>query len=146
MSEDIHKDNQSKTKKSDKESSKNELDKSWKEYNAALKLWKESLSNWQNATNEILNSYNNACKKALESDSGLLKKISASWEDTWDEIGPEYVKQQTKMFENIFKQTNVVAMKKFNEQWEKFLKTSGEDSIKAYQDAIKRFNSAWTIK
>ncbi|MCA9812823.1 MAG: hypothetical protein KC483_08175 [Nitrosarchaeum sp.] len=146
MSEDIHKDNQSKTKKSDKESSKNELDKSWKEYNAALKLWKESLSNWQNATNEILNSYNNACKKALESDSELLKKISVSWEDTWDEIGPEYVKQQTKMFENIFKQTNVVAMKKFNEQWEKFLKTSGEDSIKAYQDAIKRFNSAWTIK
>ena len=146
MSEDSYKDNQSKTKKSDKELSKRELDKSWKEYNAALKLWKESLSNWQNATNEILNSYNNACKKALESDSELLKKISASWEDTWDEIGPEYVKQQTKMFENIFKQTNVVAMKKFNEQWEKFLKTSGEDSIKAYQDAIKRFNSAWTIK
>ena len=146
MSEDIHNGNQSKTKKLDKESSKKELDKSWKEYNTALKLWKESLSNWQNATNEILNSYNNACKKALESDSEFLKKISASWEDTWNEIGPEYVKQQTKMFENIFKQTNVIAMKKFNEQWEKFLKTSGEDSIKAYQDAIKRFNSAWTTK
>lgn len=146
MSEDTHNGNQSKTKKLDKESSKKELDKSWKEYNTALKLWKESLSNWQNATNEILNSYNNACKKALESDSEFLKKISASWEDTWNEIGPEYVKQQTKMFENIFKQTNVIAMKKFNEQWEKFLKISGEDSIKAYQDAIKRFNSAWTTK
>ena len=47
------------------------------------------------------------------------------------------------MVENIFKETNIESIKKFNEQWEKFLKTSGDDSITAYQEAIKKFNQTW---
>ena len=47
------------------------------------------------------------------------------------------------MMENIFKETNIESIKKFNGQWEKFLKTSGDDSIVAYQEAIKKFNQAW---
>jgi len=124
-------------------SKKPEFEKAWKEYNSALTGWKESLAQWQKATNETLMTYNDVCQKAMESDSGLLKKVSSSWESTWEEIGPEYIKQQTKMFENIFKETNIDAIKKFNSQWEKFLNTSGDDSIIAYQEAIKKFNQAW---
>lgn len=123
--------------------SKTEFEKAWREYNAALSVWKESLAQWQKATNDTLMTYHDACQRALESDAELLKKVSSSWEQTWEEIGPEYIKQQTKMIENIFKETNIESIKKFNEQWEKFLKTSGDDSIKAYQEAIKRFNEAW---
>ena len=134
----------SKPKKQTKTSSKKpEFDKAWKEYNAALNGWKESLAQWQKATNETLVTYHDACQKALESDAELLKKVSSSWESTWEEIGPEYIKQQTKMMESIFKETNIESVKKFNDQWEKFLKTSGADSVKAYQEAIKRFNQAW---
>lgn len=122
---------------------KPEFEKAWKEYNSALNVWKESLAQWQKATNDTLMTYHDACQRALESDTELLKKVSSSWENTWQEIGPEYIKQQTKMIENIFKETNIDAIKKFNEQWEKFLKTSGDDSIKAYQEAIKQFNQAW---
>ncbi|MCE2615010.1 MAG: hypothetical protein LVO36_03810 [Nitrosopumilus sp. (ex Thoosa mismalolli)] len=124
-------------------SKKPEFDKAWREYNSALNGWKESLAQWQKATNETLMTYHDACQKALESDAELLKKVSSSWESTWEEIGPEYVKQQTKMMENIFKETNIESVKKFNEQWERFLKTSGADSVKAYQEAIKKFNQAW---
>lgn len=123
--------------------SKTEFERAWKEYNAALSVWKESLAQWQKATNDTLMTYHDACQRAIESDAELLKKVSSSWEQTWEEIGPEYVKQQTKMIENIFKETNIESIKKFNEQWERFLKTSGDDSIKAYQEAIKRFNEAW---
>lgn len=122
---------------------KPEFEKTWREYNSALNGWKESLAQWQKATNETLMTYHDACQKALESDAELLKKVSASWESTWEEIGPEYIKQQTKMIENIFKETNIESIKKFNDQWEKFLNTSGDDSIKAYQEAIKKFNQAW---
>ena len=87
--------------------------------------------------------YHNACQKAMESDAELLKKVSSSWESTWEEIGPEYIKQQTKMIENIFKETNIDSVKQFNIQWDKFLNTSGSDSITAYQEAIKKFNQAW---
>ena len=124
-------------------SNKPEFQKAWKDYNSALNGWKESLAQWQKATNETLMTYNDACQKAIESDAELLKKVSSSWENTWKEIGPEYIKQQTKMIENIFKETNIESIKKFNEQWEKFLKTSGDDSIMAYQEAIKRFNQVW---
>ena len=120
-----------------------EFDKAWKDYNSALDMWKESLAQWQKATNETLMTYHDACQRALESDAELLKKVSSSWEQTWEEIGPEYIKQQNKMIENIFKETNIDSMKKFNDQWEKFLSTSGDDSIKAYQEAIKRFNETW---
>lgn len=134
----------SKPKKQAKPSSKKpEFDKAWKEYNSALNGWKESLAQWQKATNETLMTYHDACQKAIESDAELLKKVNSSWENTWEEIGPEYIKQQTKMIEGIFKETNIESVKKFNDQWEKFLKTSGEDSIMAYQEAIKRFNQAW---
>jgi hypothetical protein len=134
----------SKSKKQEKSSSKKpKFEKAWKEYNSALIGWKESLAQWQKATNETLETYHNACQKARESDAELLKKVSSSWESTWEEIGPEYIKQQTKMFENIFKQTNIGGIKKFNSQWEKFLNTSGDDSIIAYQEAIKKFNQAW---
>ena len=122
---------------------KPEFEKAWTEYNAALNGWKESLAQWQKATNETLMTYQDACQKALESDAELLKKVTSSWESTWAEIGPEYIKQQTKMIENIFKETNIESIMKFNEQWEKFLKTSGDDSIMAYQEAIKKFNQAW---
>lgn len=133
-----------KPKKQAKSSSKKpEFDKAWKEYNSALNGWKASLAQWQKATNETLMTYHDACQKAIESDAELLKKVSTSWEDTWEEIGPEYMKQQTKMIENIFKETNIKSVKKFNDQWEKFLKTSGDDSIIAYQEAIKKFNQAW---
>lgn len=124
-------------------SKKPEFEKAWKEYNSALNGWKESLAQWQKATNETLMTYHDACQKALESDAELLKKVSSSWETTWEEIGPQYIKQQTKMIEGIFKETNIESVKKFNEQWEKFLSTSGDDSITAYQEAIKRFNQAW---
>ena len=122
---------------------KPEFEKAWKEYNSALNGWKESLAQWQKATNETLMTYHDACQKAIESDAELLKKVSSSWENTWEEIGPQYIKQQTKMIENIFKETNIESIKKFNEQWEKFLSTSGDDSIVAYQEAIKKFNQAW---
>ena len=124
-------------------SKKPEFEKAWKDYNYALTGWKESLAQWQKATNETLMTYHDACQKALESDAQLLKKVSTSWENTWEEIGPEYIKQQTKMIENIFKETNINSIKKFNDEWEKFLKTSGDESIKAYQEAIKKFNQAW---
>ena len=124
-------------------SKKPEFEKAWKDYNFALSGWKDSLAQWQKATNETLMTYHDACQKALESDAELLKKVSSSWENTWEEIGPEYIKQQTKMMENIFKETNIESIKKFNGQWEKFLKTSGDDSIVAYQEAIKKFNQAW---
>ena len=134
----------SKPKKQAKSSTKKpEFEKAWTEYNTALSGWKESLAQWQKATNETLMTYHDACQKAIESDAELLKKVSSSWEDTWEEIGPEYIKQQTKMFESIFKETNVSSMKKFNEHWERFLNTSGDDSIKAYQEAIKKFNQTW---
>ncbi len=122
---------------------KPEFEKAWKDYNSALSGWKQSLAQWQKATNETLMAYHDACQKALESDAELLKKVSSSWENTWEEIGPEYVKQQTRMIEDIFKETNIESIKKFNSQWEKFLKTSGDDSIKAYQEALKKFNQAW---
>lgn len=124
-------------------SKKPEFEKAWKEYNSALNGWKESLAQWQKSTNETLVTYHDACQKALESDAGLLKKVSSSWENAWEEIGPQYIKQQTKMIESIFKETNIESIKKFNEQWEKFLSTSGDDSIAAYQEAIKKFNQAW---
>jgi tRNA A37 threonylcarbamoyladenosine modification protein TsaB len=134
----------SKPKKQAKSSAKKpEFEKAWKEYNSALTGWKESLAQWQKATNETLMTYHDACQKAMETDAELLKKVSSSWESTWEEIGPEYIKQQTKMFENIFKETNIEAIKKFNVQWEKFLNTSGDDSIMAYQEAIKKFNQVW---
>ena len=133
----------SKPKKQAKSSSKKpEFEKAWKEYNSALTGWKESFAQWQKATNETLMTYHDACQKAMESDAELLKKVSSSWESTWEEIGPEYIKQQKKMFENIFKETNIDAIKKFNSQWEKFLNTSDDDSIIAYQEAIKKFNQA----
>ena len=130
-------------KQSKKSTKKPEFEKAWKEYNSALSGWKESLAQWQKSTNETLMAYHDACQKAMESDTELLKKVSTSWESTWEEIGPEYIKQQTKMIENIFKETNIESIKKFNEQWEKFLTTSGDDSITAYQEAIKKFNQAW---
>ena len=134
----------SKPKRQAKTPSKNtEFDKAWKDYNSSLGMWKESLAQWQKATNDTLMTYHDACQRALETDSELLKKVSASWEKTWEEIGPEYIKQQNKLIENIFKETNIDAMKNFNDQWEKFLNTSGDDSIKAYQEAIKRFNETW---
>ena len=122
---------------------KTEFDKAWKDYNSSLGMWKESLAQWQKATNDTLMTYHDACQRALESDSELLKKVTASWEQTWEDIGPEYIKQQNKLIENIFKETNIESMKNFNDQWEKFLSTSGDDSIKAYQEAIKRFNETW---
>ena len=122
---------------------KTEFDKAWKDYNSSLGMWKESLAQWQKATNDTLMTYHDACQRALESDSELLKKVTASWEQTWEDIGPEYIKQQNKLIENIFKETNIESMKSFNDQWEKFLSTSGDDSIKAYQEAIKRFNETW---
>ena len=137
----------SKPKKQAKNSPKKpEFEKAWKDYNSALNGWKESLAHWQKATNETLMTYHDACQKAVESDAELLKKVSSSWENTWEEIGPEYIKQQTKMIENIFKETNIESIKKFNEQWEKFLRTSGDDSIMAYQEAIKQFNQTWQSK
>jgi len=96
---------------------KPEFEKAWTEYNSALNGWKESLAQWQKATNETLMTYHDACQKALESDAELLKKVTSSWESTWAEIGPEYIKQQTKMIENVFKETNIESIKKFNDQW-----------------------------
>ena len=136
-----------KPKKQTKPSAKKpEFEKAWTEYNTALNGWKESLAQWQKATNETLMTYHDVYQKALESDSELLKKVTSSWEKTWEEIGPEYIKQQTKMIESIFKETNIESIKKFNDQWEKFLKTSGDDSIMAYQEAIKKFNQIWQSK
>jgi hypothetical protein len=47
------------------------------------------------------------------------------------------------MIESIFKETNIESIKEFNDQWKKFLTVSGDDSITAYQEAIKKFNQAW---
>ncbi len=88
-----------KPKKQAKHSTKKpEFEKAWTEYNTALTGWKESLAQWQKATNETLMTYHDACQKALETDAELLKKVSSSWESTLEEICPEYIKKQTNMF------------------------------------------------
>ena len=56
---------------------------------------------------------------------------------TWEEIGPEYIKQQTKMIENIFKETNIESVKKFNVQWEKFLTASSDDQLQRIKKPSK---------
>ena len=95
-------------------SKKNRIQQSLgKTITASLDLWKESMTQWQKATNDTLMTYHDACQRALETDSELLKKVTASWEQTWEEIGPEYIKQQNKLIENIFKETNIDSMKKF---------------------------------
>ncbi len=110
-----------------------------------MDTWKEAIAWWYDATNRSLVTYRVACQKALETDSEALKKVSVSWQNTWEIIGPTYIKQQTSIIENIFGNTNIEEINGFNEQWEKFLKTSGSDSIAAYQEAIKRFNRAWVM-
>ena len=66
-----------KSKKQTKTSSKKpEFEKAWKEYNSALSGWKESLAQWQKATNQTLMTYHDACQKAIGSDAELLKKVS----------------------------------------------------------------------
>ena len=107
--------------------------------------WKDAIAWWYDATNKSLKAYRVACQKALETDAEALKKVSIRWHDTWEIIGPTYIKQQTSMIENIFGNTNIKTINKFNEQWEKFLKTSGSDSVTAYQEAIKRFNQTWAM-
>lgn len=119
------------------------FDNAWEEYNVSLSRWKESLAMWQEATNDALVKYHDACQKALGTDTELLKRVTSSWEKTWAEIGPEYLKQQRALFENIFKETNLDTMKKFNEEWERFLKTSGDDAIRSYQEAMRKFNATW---
>ena len=57
------------------------MKKHGKNYNSALSGWKESLAQWQNATNETLMTYHDACQKAIGSDAELLKKVSSSWEE-----------------------------------------------------------------
>jgi len=85
----------SKPKKQVSNSSKKpEFEKAWKDYNSALSGWKDSLAQWQKATNETLMTYHDACQKALESDAEMLKKVSSSWENTWEEIGPVNNKQR----------------------------------------------------
>ena len=128
-----------------KEEARSEFEEAWKDYSKTLDTWKEAIAWWYDATNRSLVTYRVACQKALETDSEALKKVSVSWQNTWEIIGPTYIKQQTSMIENILGNTNIEAINGFNEQWERFLKTSGSDSIAAYQEAIKRFNQAWVM-
>jgi len=67
-----------KPKKQAKPSTKKpEFEKAWTEYNTALTGWKESLAQWQKATNETLMAYHDACQKALETDAELLNSVHA---------------------------------------------------------------------
>jgi len=64
-----------KPKKQTKASSKKpEFEKAWKEYNSALSGWKESLAQWQKATNETLMTYHDACQKAIGIRCRIIKK------------------------------------------------------------------------
>ncbi len=65
----------SKPKKQTKSSTKKpEFEKAWTEYNTALNGWKESLAQWQKATNETLMTYHDACQKALEIRFRIIEK------------------------------------------------------------------------
>ena len=128
-----------------KKEARSEFEEAWEEYNNALDNWKDAITWWYDTTNKSLTTYHVACQKALETDAKALKKVSARWQDTWEAIGPTYIKQQTSMIENIFENTNIRTINEFNEQWGRFLRTSGSDSITAYQEAIKRFNQTWAM-
>ena len=128
-----------------KEEIRSEFEETWEEYNHALDNWKDALAWWYDTTNKTLVTYRAAYQRALETDAEVLKRISASWQNTWEVIGPTYIRQQTSMIENIFGNTNIKTINKFNEQWEKFLKTSSSDSITVYQEAIKKFNQALVV-
>lgn len=128
----------SKPKNQTKSSSKKpEFERAWKEYNSALNGWKESLVQWQKATNETLMTYHDACQKAIESDAELLKKVSSSWENTWEEIGPGYIKQQTKMIEDIFKETNIDSIKNLMSSGKNFLKPQEMIQLKPIKRLLK---------
>ena len=120
-----------------------DFEAAWKAYNDTLGAWKAALAGWQKATADTLEAYNIVRQRAQESDPEMLKKLISSWEATWTEIGPEFAKQEAKMIDSIFKETNAEAIKKFNEQWEKFLKASGDDAIRSYQEAISKFDQIW---
>lgn len=114
------------------------FERAWKQYSLALDEWRESMAQWQGATQRALEAYREASQKALDSPEDL-KALISNLEDVWHKMGPEYMNQQALMVKGILQETDIEPIIKFNEQWDKFLKTSGQESIRAYEEALRRF-------
>ncbi len=108
-----------------KESSSQDWDQLWTEYNKSLKAWLQAFESLQKASSEVQEKYNAAMTKALGGSSqNTINQFMENWK-------------------NAMSQGGINALKQFGENWQTMTSQSGFDQLRTYGEMMSKFSETW---
>ncbi len=108
-----------------KESSSNDWDKLWIEYNKSLKGWIQAFDSLQKAAAEVQSSYNDVMTKATkESSDKTMNLFAQNWQKSMADAG-------------------IYSFKQFGENWQNVMNQPGMEQLKAYGEMMQKFAETW---
>jgi len=107
-----------------------------------LDLMKHSFEFWHNKYNNSLVNYHLVWKKAMESDSEIIKKIE-KWNSNSNQDMVILLEQFFEIWSDAIKKSNFELAKKSIEEWNGFWSHTTDDQFKMCSEILKMIENYW---
>jgi|AP95_1055475.scaffolds.fasta_scaffold08003_8 hypothetical protein len=114
----------------------------WKEYSSALVRWKLSFDLWRQAGNEAFVKYNHALKSS-GTNTLMPQMLAKEWKKQWMTAGNFEIKKFGHEWQNMLKESGLISVFEYDNNWEKFWNTPWVDSSKNYLEVMRQFTETW---
>ena len=106
-------------------------------------ILKQSFEFWHNNYIDSPLNYTLVWKKAIESNSEIIKRLEKFWEKNTNKIREIQMQQFFEMWSYAIRESNFEMAKKSMQDWEKFWEDTTDEEFRTYTDILQMIEKYW---
>ena len=106
-------------------------------------ILKQSFEFWHNNYIDSPLNYTLVWKKALESNSEIIKRLEKFWEKNTNKIREIQMQQFFEMWSYAIRKSNFEMAKKSMQHWEEFWEDTTDEEFRTYADILQMIEKYW---
>jgi len=111
--------------------------------NGFKEILKQSFEFWHNNYIDSPLNYTLVWKKALESNSEIIKRIEEFWEKNTKQVAEIQMQQFFEMWSYAIRKSNFEIAKKSMQDWEGFWENTTDEEFRTYTDILQMIEKYW---
>ena len=111
--------------------------------NDLIETMKQSFEFWQRTFGESPINYLLVWKKAIESNSKIVKKIEEAWKKNVKQNTEIQVQQFLELWSYTIRKSNLEITKKSMQEWQQFWKNTTDEQFKIYAEVLEMLEEYW---
>ena len=111
--------------------------------NDLLENMKQSFEFWHKIYDDSFINYPLVWKKALESNSEIMKRIEEGWQNNMKQNSEIQIQQFLELWSNAIRKSNFEITKKSMQDWHDFWMNTTQEQLKIYSEILEMLTNYW---